>query len=86
MEYENIERKKLLLNEKLAKKIKDLIWNNTKPEKNDNILKSVLPPENIEGLESRKVNIKVWKTISHQTKSADLKLQNMQALVQKSLQ
>ena len=86
MEYENIKRKKLPLNKKLAKKKKDLIWNNTKPEKIDNILKSVLLPENIEGLEPSKVNIEIWKTISHQTKSADLKLQNMQALVQKSLQ
>ena len=57
MEYENIERKGPPLNEKLTKKIKDLIWNNTKPEKNKNILKSVLPPENIEGLEPNKVNI-----------------------------
>ena len=28
--------------------------------------------------------MEIWRTISHQTKSADLKLQNMQALVQKS--
>ena len=57
MEYENTKRKGPPLNEKLTKKIKDLIWNNTKPEKNENILKSVLPPENIEGLEPNKVNI-----------------------------
>ena len=53
-------------------------------EKIENLLKSVLPPENIEGLEPNKVNIENWRTISHQTKSADLKLQNMQALLQKS--
>ena len=57
MEYENTERKGPPLNEKLTKKIKDLIWNNAKPGKNENILKSVLPPENIEGLEPNKVNI-----------------------------
>ena len=42
------------------------------------------PPENFEGLEPNKVNIAIWRTILHQTKSANLKLQNMQALVQKS--
>ena len=84
LEYENIEREGLPLNEKLAKIFQDLIWNNSKPKKIENLLKSVLPPENIEGLEPKKVNIDIWRTISHQIKSADLKLQNMQALVQKS--
>ena len=84
LEYKNIERKWSPLNEKLTKNFQDLIWNNTKPEKVENLLKSVLPPENSEGLEPNKVNIEIWKTISHQTKSADLKLQNMQALVQRS--
>ena len=28
--------------------------------------------------------MEIWRTISHQTKTADLKLHNMQALVQKS--
>ena len=79
-----MERKGPPLNQKLTKIFQDLIWNNTKPEKIENLLKSVLPPENIEGLEPNKVNIEIWRTISHQTKSADLKLQNMQALVQKS--
>ena len=84
LEYEKIERKGPPLNEKLTQICQDLIWNKTKPEKIDNLLKSVLPRENIKGLEPNKVNIKTWRTISHQTKSADLKLQNMQALVQKS--
>ena len=84
LEYENKARKGPPLNQKLTKIFQDLIWNNTKPEKIENLLKSVLPPENIEGLEPNKVNIEIWRTISHQTKSADLKLQNMQALVQKS--
>ena len=53
-------------------------------KKIQNLLKSVLSPENIEGLEPNKVKIEIWRNISHQTKSADLKLQNMQALVQKS--
>ena len=65
LEYENI-------NEKLTKIFQDLIFNNTKPEKIENLLKSVLPLENIEGLESNKVNIEIWRTISHQTKSAEI--------------
>ena len=84
LEYENIARKGPPLNEKLTKIFQDLIWNNTKPEKTENLLKSVLPPEIIEGLKPNKVNIEIWRTISHQTKSADLKLQNVQVLVQKS--
>ena len=68
----------------MTKTFQDLIWNNTKPEKVENLLGSVLPPENIGGLEPNKVNIEIWRTISDQTKLADLKLQNMQALVQKS--
>ena len=83
LEYENIERKGPPSNEKLTKIFQDLIWSKTKPDKIGNLLKSVLPPENIESLGPNKVNIEVWRTISHQTKSADLKLQDMQALVQK---
>ena len=84
MECENIERKGSPLNEKLTKFLQDLTWTNTKPDKIDNLLKSVLLPENIKGLEPNKVNIEIWRTISHQTKSANLKLHDMQALVQKS--
>ena len=77
MEYENIDRKGPLLNEKLTRIFQDLIWNKTKPEKIENLLNSVLSPEN-------KANIEIYRTISHQTKSADLKFHNMEALVQKS--
>ena len=84
MECENIERKGSPLNEILTKFLQDLTWTNTKPDKIDNLLKSVLLPENIKGLEPNKVNIEIWRTISHQTKSANLKFHDMQALVQKS--
>ena len=67
LEYEYIERKGPSLNQKLTKSFQDLIWNSTKPEKIENLLKSVLPPENIEGLEPNKINIEIWRTISHQT-------------------
>ena len=79
-----MERKGSPLNEKLTKFFQDLTWTNTKPKKIDNLLKSVLLPQNIKGLELNKVNIEIWRTISLQTKSADLKLHDMQALVQKS--
>ena len=62
LEYENIERKGPPLNQKLTKIFQDLIWNNTKPEKIENLLKSVLTPENIEVLEPNKVNIEIWRT------------------------
>ena len=75
LEYENLERKGPLLNEKLTKMFQDLIWKNTKPEEIENLLRSVLPLENIEGLEPNKANTEIWRTISHQTKLADLKLQ-----------
>ena len=79
LEYENVERNGPPLNQKLTKIFQDQIWNNTQPEKIENLLKSVLPPANIEGLEPNKVNIEIWRTISHQTKSSEI------ALVQKSI-
>ena len=45
LEYENIEKKGPPLNEKLTKFFQDLIWNNTKPEKIEILLKNVLPPK-----------------------------------------
>ena len=77
LEYENLERKGPLLNEKLTKIFQDLIWNNTKPEEIENLLRSVLPSENIEGLEPNKANTEIWRTISYHTKLADLKLQKV---------
>ena len=86
LEDKNIERKEPPLNEKLTKVFQDLIWNNTKPEKVENLLKSVLPAENVEGLEQNKARIEIWRTMSHKTKSADLKLQNMQLLCKSPFQ
>ena len=43
-------------------------------------MKSIFPPENIE---PNKVNVEIWITTAHQSKSGDLKLQNMQTLWQK---
>ena len=63
--HRNIERKGPPLNEKLTKSFQDLICNNTKPEKIENLLKSVLLPENIEDLEPNKVSIEIWRTIPH---------------------
>ena len=41
-EYENIKRKETPPNEKLTKYFQDLTWNNTKPEKIENLLKNAL--------------------------------------------
>ena len=43
LKYENIEKMGPPLNEKLTKIFQDLIWNKTKPEKIENLLKSVYP-------------------------------------------
>ena len=43
LEYENIERKGPPLNEKLTRIFQDLIWNNTKPEKIENLKKCFTP-------------------------------------------
>ena len=58
LEYQNIERKEPPFNEKLTKIFQDWIWNNTKPEKIEDFSKSVLPPENTEGLEPNEVNLR----------------------------
>ena len=44
LEYENIEKKGPPLNKKLTKKLQDPIWNNTKPEKTENLSKKCFTP------------------------------------------
>ena len=61
------------LNENIAKLFQKLVYN----EK--------LPPGNINRLEANKVNFEIWGQIAHQTKSFDLKLQNLQKLILESL-
>ena len=61
------------------------MYNDINIEKFENLLKEVLPPKNINGLEANKVNSEIWRQIAQQTKSFDLKLQNLQKLILKFL-
>ena len=65
---------------KLQKVTQDLVWGIYKSEKFEQVMGDIHPPENIENLEVTKVNIEVWRKISHSTKSNDIKLQNLQNL------
>ena len=75
--HENIKhiKKGVSPEEKLINIFQDLTWNNTKPDKIENLSKNVLPWGNIDGLEPSNVNIDFWGTISHQTKSVHLNMQ-----------
>ena len=57
------------LNENFAKLFQNLVYNDINVEKLEKLLKEVLPPENINGLEANKVNSEIWRQIAHQTKS-----------------
>ena len=57
------------LNENIAKLFQNLVCNAINFEKLENLLKEVLPPENINGLEANKLNSYIWRQIAHQTKS-----------------
>ena len=46
-------------------------------------MEETFPPENIEGLEVNKVNIEVWRNVSHSTKHSDIRFQNLQNLILK---
>ena len=71
--------------EKIASIFQNLIYNDINIEKHEVLLKETLPPENLDGLEPTRVNTVIWGKIAHQTKRFDLKLQNLQMLVLKSL-
>ena len=73
------------LNENIAKLVQNLVYNDINVEKLENLLKEVLSPGNKNGLEANKVNSEIWQQIAHQTKSFELKLQNLQQLILKSL-
>ena len=45
---------------------------------------NTLVPSNIKGLQVNRVNPEIWREMSHVTKTNDLKLQNLQALLLKS--
>ena len=82
---EKCEERRPPLNENIAKLVQNLVYNDINVEKLENLLKEVLSPGNKNGLEANKVNSEIWQQIAHQTKSFELKLQNLQQLILKSL-
>ena len=58
--------------EKLQKVTQDLTWGIYKTEKCEQVMEEIFPTGNIEGLEVNKVNIEVWRKISHSTKHSDI--------------
>ena len=84
-DLEKCEETGLPLNENIVKLFQNHVYNDINVGKLENFLKEVLPPENINELEADKVNSEIWRQIAHQTKSFDLKLQNLQKLILKSL-
>ena len=43
-------------------------------------MEKIFPPENIKGLEANKVNIEVWRKISHIAKHSVIRFQSLQNL------
>ena len=84
-EYERTEKRvPPISSEKLQKVTQDLIWGIYRTEKFEQVMEEIFPPENIEGLEVNKVNIEVWRKISHSTKHSDIRFQNLQNLILKN--
>ena len=84
-DLEKCEEKGPPLNKSIAEFFQNLAYNDINVEKFENLLKEVLPPKNINGLEANKVNSEIWQQIAQQTKSFDRKLQNLQKLILKFL-
>ena len=72
-----MKKEDLLLMKIFQNFFKNLVYNDISVEKLENLLKEVLPPENLDGLEANKVNSEIRRKIAHQTKSLDLKSQNL---------
>ena len=71
-EYERTEKKgPPISSETLQKVTQDLIWGICRTERFEKVMEEIVPPENIEGLKVNKVNIEVWRNISHSTKYSD---------------
>ena len=49
------------------------------------VSENILAPSNIKGLQVNRVNPEIWREMSHETKTNDLKLQRLQALLLKSM-
>ena len=73
------------LNQNFGSPFQNNMYNEINVEKPENLLKAILLPENINGLEANKVNSEIWRQVAHQFKSFYLKLQNLRKLILKSL-
>ena len=47
-------------------------------------MEEIFPPENIEGLEVKKLNTEVWRKIFHIIKHSDIRFENLQNLILKN--
>ena len=56
-----------------------------KKKKVKDLSENTLAPSNIKGLQVNRVNTEIWREMSHVTKTKYLKLQNLQALLLKSV-
>ena len=84
-EYEPTQKLGPPVNEELCKIFQDLIWGIHKEEKMKDVSENILAPSNIKGLQVNRVNPEIWREMSHETKTNDLKLQRLQALLLKSM-
>ena len=84
-EYEPTQKLGPPVNEKLCKIFQDLIWGIHKEEEMKDVSVNILAPSNIKGLQVNRVNPEIWREMSHETKTNDLKLQRLQALLLKSM-
>ena len=66
-DLEKCEERRPPLNKDIAKLFQNLVYIDINVEKLENLLKKVLPQENINGIEANKVNSEIWRQIAHQT-------------------
>ena len=66
-DLEKCEERRPPLNKYIAKLFQNLVYIDINVEKLENLLKKVLPQENINGIEANKVNSEIWRQIAHQT-------------------
>ena len=52
-------------------------------KKLEKVVMDTLPPQNLENLEKTLVNPEIWRKVSHETKSVDLRPQEIKKLVLK---
>ena len=79
---ENIDKK---VNDELADMINVIIREGISDEKYQDLLKTVLRPENCSSLTRTKVNQLIWNWLSPYTKSYDVSIQHQNAIIKASI-